>query len=235
MRPLVIVPTYNERENLPLLTQMLLGIAPVRLMIVDDRSSDGTGDIADTLATPVRRSRESGSQDGPRGLGRSYIDGMQAAIALDADPIVQMDADLSHDPTDVPRLIAASAGAGLVVGSRYIAGGQVVNWPIRRVLLSRFANWYVRKLTQLHVHDCTSGFRCWRRSVLERMPLRANRSEGYSFQVEMTWEARRLGCVIVEVPITFSERREGASKLSSRVVLESAILPWRLALRRHVP
>jgi dolichol-phosphate mannosyltransferase len=231
MPPLVIVPTYNERENLPLLTAMLLGVAPVRLMIVDDRSPDGTGDIADILAAQYGDRVTVIHRTGSRGLGRSYIDGMQAAIALDADPIVQMDADFSHNPADVPRLIAASEGAGLVVGSRYIAGGQVVNWPMRRVLLSRFANWYVRTLTHLQVHDCTSGFRCWRRSVLERMPLRANRSEGYSFQVEMTWEARRLGCLIVEVPITFSERREGASKLSSGVVFESAILPWRLALR----
>jgi dolichol-phosphate mannosyltransferase len=231
MPPLVIVPTYNERENLPLLTAMLLGVAPVRLMIVDDRSPDGTGDIADILAAQYGDRVTVIHRTGPRGLGRSYIDGMQAAIALDADPIVQMDADFSHNPADVPRLIAASEGAGLVVGSRYIAGGQVVNWPMRRVLLSRFANWYVRTLTHLQVHDCTSGFRCWRRSVLERMPLSANRSEGYSFQVEMTWEARRLGCLIVEVPITFSERREGASKLSSGVVFESAILPWRLALR----
>jgi dolichol-phosphate mannosyltransferase len=168
---------------------------------------------------------------GARGLGRSYVEGMQLALRSDATHICQMDADFSHDPAELPRLLAAGGSADLVIGSRYIAGGTLRNWPVHRVLLSTVANWYVRSITRLPVHDCTSGFRCWSRDLLARLPLAGIVSDGYAFQVEMTWEARAAGGRIVEVPITFVERRQGSSKLSGSVIGESIVLPWRLAAR----
>ena len=168
---------------------------------------------------------------GMRGLGRSYIDGMRLALDSGATHICQMDADFSHDPADVPRLIEAGARADLVIGSRYVEGGMLRNWPAHRRLLSTFANHYVRMITGLPVHDCTSGFRCWRRELLARLPLPQVVSDGYAFQVEMAWEAQAAGGRIVEIPITFVERRQGASKLSSRVIAESVLLPWRLTMR----
>jgi dolichol-phosphate mannosyltransferase len=170
---------------------------------------------------------------GARGLGRSYVDGFRRALATGADVVVQMDADLSHLPADLPRLLAATGDADLVIGSRYVDGGRVVNWPRRRLALSVFANRYVRLLTRLPVRDVTSGFRCWRRAMLERMPLDRLTSDGYAFQVEMTWHAQRARARLREEPITFVERREGQSKLSGRVIAESIVLPWRLALRRR--
>ena len=144
-----------------------------------------------------------------------------------------MDADLSHDPADLPRLLAASEHADLVIGSRYVPGGRIENWPKRRVLLSAFANRYVRTVTGLRINDSTSGFRCWRREALERLPLDHIVSNGYAFLVELAWEAASAGCHIAEVPITFVERRHGASKLTGRVLVESVLVPWRLAARRR--
>ena len=231
MRPLVIIPTYNERESLPQVVEGLLAHPDVRILVVDDASPDGTGAIADALAArhPARISVL--HRSGERGLGRSYIDGLRAALATDATHICQMDADLSHNPADIPRLLAAASDAELVIGSRYVPGGRIENWPLRRRLLSRYANLYIRTITGLETHDNTSGFRCWTRGGLARMPLDRIESDGYAFLVELNWEARRAGCRIAEVPITFVERRTGASKLSGRVLLESAILPWALAGR----
>jgi dolichol-phosphate mannosyltransferase len=232
MRPLVIVPTYNERENLPVLADGLLRIPDLRVLVVDDGSPDGTGEMADALERQSSGRLTVLHRTGARGLGRSYIDGIRRALATDATVICQMDADLSHDPADVPRLFERTATADLVIGSRYVAGGRIENWPRRRVVLSRFANRYVRAITGLDVNDCTSGFRCWRREATERLPLHRIASDGYAFLVEVVWEAAAAGCRIAEVPITFVERRQGASKLSSRILLESALLPWRLAWRR---
>jgi dolichol-phosphate mannosyltransferase len=142
-----------------------------------------------------------------------------------------MDCDFSHDPSQLPRLLDASTSADLVIGSRYVPGGVLRNWPAHRRVLSRVANWYVRRITRLPVRDCTSGFRCWTRALLTRLPLDRIVSDGYAFQVEMTWEAMRAGAGIAEVPITFTERRLGRSKLSGRVIGESVLLPWRLAAR----
>ena len=158
---------------------------------------------------------------------------MRAALRMNATHICQMDADFSHNPADVPRLLDATRAADVAIGSRYVPGGAVRDWPLRRVALSAFANRYVRVVARLPVHDCTSGFRCWRAELLERFPLDHMISDGYAFQVELTWEACRLGARIVEVPITFVERREGQSKLSGRVIMESAGLPWRLRARGH--
>jgi dolichol-phosphate mannosyltransferase len=231
LRPVVIVPTYNERDNLPVVTNALLRLADVRVLVVDDHSPDGTGRVADTLAAAHGGRVSVVHRTGTRGLGLSYIDGMRAALGSDATHICQMDADLSHDPADVPRLLAAVANADMAIGSRYVTGGRVENWPRRRMLLSAFANWYVRAITGLSVRDCTSGFRCWSRNAIERLPLDRVISNGYAFQVELTWEAAAAGCRIVEIPITFVDRREGSSKMSSRVLVESALTPWRLAAR----
>ena len=230
MRPIVIIPTYNERDNLPVVVDRLLALGIVRVLVVDDGSPDRTGDVADALA----RSHPQVSvlhRKGTRGLGRSYVDGMLHALTTDATHVCQMDADLSHNPDDVPRLLEASAAADLVVGSRYVPGGQLQNWAAHRVVLSAFANYYVRAITRLPVRDVTSGFRCWRRQLLAQLPLRQIVSDGYAFQVEMAWQAFRSGARIVEVPITFVERRQGASKMSGRVIVESMLLPWRLAAR----
>ena len=167
-----------------------------------------------------------------RGLGRSYIDGIKQAIHGPFDVICQMDADFSHDPRHLPDLIAATADADVVIGSRYVPGGAIVNWPRRRLLLSRAANIYIRSVTRLSPRDCTSGYRCWRRDALARLPLDRFISDGYSFLVEMLFVASGQGSRIAEVPITFVERRAGESKLSRAVLLESAITPWRLAATR---
>ena len=231
MRPLVIVPTYNERANLVPLLERLLAIPDLRVLIVDDASPDGTGQIADAYAAANRARVQVLHRTGKRGLGLSYIDGMYVALRTDATHICQMDADLSHDPADVPRLLHAAEQADFVIGSRYVAGGRIENWPLHRRMLSAFANRYIRAITRLAIRDCTSGFRCWRREALERLPLASIRSDGYAFIVELAWEASRAGLRCAEVPITFVERREGASKLSSGVIMESAIVPWRLAAR----
>jgi dolichol-phosphate mannosyltransferase len=234
MTAMVIVPTYNERANLPVLLAGLMKHASVRVLVVDDQSPDGTGDIADALARDYPGRIDVLHRTGRRGLGRSYIDGINRAIAEPVDYICQMDADLSHDPQYLPDLLAAASHADVVLGSRYIPGGAVVNWPLRRRLLSRFANLYIRTVTRLGAHDCTSGYRCWRRSALASLPLDRFFSDGYSFLVEMLFVASRRGYQIAEVPITFVERREGESKISNAVLLESAITPWRLIASRDL-
>lgn len=235
MRPLVVVPTYNERENLPRLVAALLPIDALQVLVVDDGSPDGTGDVADDLAAASAGRVRVLHRTGARGLGRSYVDGMRLALEGDATHVCQMDADCSHDPADVPRLLAAAAQADLVVASRYVPGGSVQNWPAHRRALSAFANWYVRAITRLPAFDATSGFRCWRRELLARLPLDRIVSNGYAFQVEMLWEAHAAGGRIVEIPITFVERRTGVSKMSGGVIAESVWLPWRLVAQRRRP
>jgi dolichol-phosphate mannosyltransferase len=231
MRPLVLVPTYNERDNLRPLVAALMAIAGVKVLIVDDNSPDGTADEAEALAAASHGRVSVMRRAGPRGFGRSYIDGMAAALRTDATHICQMDADFSHDPAALPQLLTAATTADLVIGSRYVPGGELRNWPAHRRVLSRFANWYIRAITRLPVHDSTGGFRCWTRGLLARLPLDRIVSNGYAFQLEMAWEAHTAGGRIVEVPITFVERREGQSKMSGRVIAESVVLPWRLIAR----
>jgi dolichol-phosphate mannosyltransferase len=211
----------------------LLDLPGIHVLIVDDASPDGTGDVADAIAGRSAGRVSVMHRTGPRGLGLSYVDGMRQALRGDATHICQMDADFSHNPADVPRLLAQADRADLVIGSRYVRGGRIENWPFRRVLLSGFANWYVRAMTGIRIKDCTSGFRCWRREAVQRLPLDHIASNGYAFLVELVWEATAADCRVVEVPITFVERRQGASKLSGRVVIESALLPWRLLTRRR--
>jgi dolichol-phosphate mannosyltransferase len=226
----VVIATYNERENLPLLVEAILKEPGYRIIVVDDNSPDGTGEIAETLSARFPGRIIVIHRTGPRGLGRSLIEGLKRALADGADLIFQMDADFSHDPKYLPEMAAATAEADLVIGSRYLNGVSVVNWPLQRIILSAFANRYIRSVTGLAVHDCTSGYRCWRRDCLARIPLERLISEGYAFLVETLYLAKRLGCSIREVPIIFVERRLGSSKVSSGVLIESVIVPWRLRL-----
>ncbi len=232
---LVIVPTYNERDNVTLLAAGVMQHENVRLLIVDDQSPDGTGEIADGLARQYAGRLEVLHRTGPRGLGLAYLDGFKKALGASVDVICQMDADLSHDPARLPALIAAVANADLAIGSRYVPDGTVVNWPLFRVVLSRFANIYVRRVTRLHVRDCTSGYRCWRRATLASLPLDRIFSDGYSFLIETLYLAARRGCRVTEVPIAFVERRRGESKLSGAVFVESLVTPWRLVARNSRP
>jgi dolichol-phosphate mannosyltransferase len=232
MDVLVILPTYNERENVPDLIRAILAHADHRVMIVDDGSPDGTGQVAEAMAAEHPGRIEVVHRTGPRGLGRSYVDGLQRALRGSAEIICQMDADWSHDPQYLPALVAATAEYDVVIGSRYLNGVSVVNWPLRRIILSAFGNRYIRLVTRLSPRDCTSGYRCWRREALARLPLDGVVSDGYAFLVELLFEAATRGARIGEVPIIFVERRKGVSKLSTNVLVESLITPWRLAFRR---
>jgi len=232
MDVLIVTPTYNERDNLPVLADGILKHDGARMLVVDDGSPDGTGAIADALAAKYPGRIEVMHRTGPRGLGRSYVDGLLHAIREGrAEFICQMDADLSHNPEYLPDLVAAAATNDLVIGSRYLRGVSVVNWPLHRIFLSAFGNRYIRFITSLSASDCTSGYRCWRREALARMPIADMVSDGYSFLVEMLYEAQRRGLRIGEVPIIFIERRLGQSKLSGNVLIESLIMPWRLVFR----
>jgi len=231
MNVLIVVPTYNERESLPELVSQVMAQDGVRMLVVDDGSPDGTGSLAEELGQRHSGRLEVLHRTGRRGLGASYVEGLQRALASDAPVIAQMDADLSHDPRYLAEMVAATEQYDLVVGSRYLRGVSVVNWPLHRLALSVAANRYIRVVTGLPLQDCTSGFRCWRRDALERIRFDAIRSEKYAFLVEITYEAQRVGCHIVEVPIIFIERRRGVSKLSSKTLFESLILPWHLRFR----
>jgi dolichol-phosphate mannosyltransferase len=229
---LVIVPTFNERDNLPVLTAALMVYPEISMLIVDDNSPDGTGELADKLARRYPDRVEVLHRTANRGLGRSYVDGIRSALNRSVDVICQMDSDLSHDPRQLRALIAATENADVAIGSRYVAGGAIVNWPLQRRLLSRFANSYIRLVTRMSARDCTSGYRCWRREALASIPLDHTGSEGYSFLVEMIFAASVAGLRFAEVPITFVERRLGESKLSKAVLIESALTPWRLIASR---
>jgi dolichol-phosphate mannosyltransferase len=227
-RTLIVVPTYNERENVTALVPELLKVAPeTDILLVDDDSPDKTADHAEKLfgANPrfsvLRRT-------GSRGYGRSLLDGYRAAIARNYGRLVQLDADFSHAPHMVPALIDATRTADVAIGSRYCSGGRVSNWPLRRRLLSRFANRYVRKITGLKARDSTSGFRCYTRRALQSLLETATAAEGYAFLVETVFRAEGAGLRIVELPITFVDRREGQSKMSRKIIIESALKPWRL-------
>ncbi len=235
---LVVIPTYNERENLEPITARVRAAAPdAHILIVDDGSPDGTGDIADALAADsdaihvLHRSAKAG-------LGAAYIAGFGWALAQHQpryDLMIEMDADGSHAPEHVPELIAAAASADVVVGSRWVRGGRVVNWPRRREALSRGANLYTRLALGIGVRDSTAGFRAYRREVLEAIPLETVDSQGYCFQVDMTWRAAQEGFVIDEVPITFVEREAGESKMSGSIVREALVkvTQWGVSRRRQ--
>ncbi len=231
MSTIIIIPTYNEAQNLQVLAPQLAQAVPeAHLMLVDDASPDGTADKAEELfkTRPEYANYSVLRRTGPRGLGLAYRDGFSKAMEKGYDRVLQMDADLSHDPFDIPTLLAASARADLVIGSRYVRNGKVRDWPQRRVLLSRFAGWYVRQVLGTPFTDPTAGFRCWTRKGLQAVKVGTLRSEGYAFQVEMILRAFRAHLNIEEVPITFSDRTHGKSKMSWVVLFESMLLPWAL-------
>jgi dolichol-phosphate mannosyltransferase len=232
MKTLVLIPTYNEKDNIPILVTELMTIPGVSVMVLDDQSPDGTGKVADELGVTFPGRVQALHRTGQRGLGVSYLEGFHRAINSDYDFVCQMDADLSHDPKYLPEMIAkAAAGADLVIGSRYLNGISVVNWPLRRIILSSFANFYIRTVTGLHMRDITTGYRCWRRESLAKLPLDRIVSDGYAFLLDVTFMAADAGLHIVESPIIFVERRIGASKLSSGVLIESLFTPWKLIMR----
>ena len=229
---LVVLPTYNERPNIERVATGILAHDAARLLVVDDNSPDGTGGMADDLAVRFPGRVEVMHRTGPRGLGRSYNDGLRRALETDADVICQMDADMSHDPKYLAAIVAATAEFDLVLGSRYLGDKvAVVNWPIHRLALSAFANKYIRLITGLSPYDCTTGYRAWRREALAKLPLHEANASGYAFLTEMLFEAQHRGCRIGESPIVFVERQEGYSKLSWKVLAESLLTPWRLVAR----
>lgn len=231
MTLLIVLPTYNERPNIEAVSERILSHEFARLLVVDDESPDGTAEAAEALAARFPGRIEVMHRRGARGLGLAYNDGLRRALASEVDAIGQMDADFSHDPAYLPDLMAALEQHDLVIGSRYLRGVSVVNWPLHRLFLSVFANRYIRFITGMTTHDCTSGFRIWRRDALARMPLDRARANGYAFLTEMLFAAAKRGCRIGEVPIIFVERQKGYSKVSSGVLMESLMTPWRLVLR----
>jgi dolichol-phosphate mannosyltransferase len=234
-RTTVCLPTYDERENLEPMVRALSGVLGPedRVLVIDDSSPDGTGAIADRLAAELdwvdvlHRPRK-------EGLGRAYLDGFRRALADGAELVLELDCDFSHDPADVPRLLQASEGADLVLGSRYVRGGGTQNWGLLRRAISRWGSLYAQVLLGLHVRDLTGGFKCYRREVLETIDLDAIRSRGYAFQIETTYRAVRAGFRVVEIPIRFTDREVGGSKMSRSIVLEAIwkVPALRLASRR---
>jgi dolichol-phosphate mannosyltransferase len=226
-KAVVCLPTYNERENLePMLRA--LGDKGVRVLVIDDSSPDGTGELADQLADELDHV-DVLHLERKEGLGPAYLAGFRRALADGAELVLEMDCDFSHDPKDVPRLIAAAADADVVLGSRYVPGGAVRNWGVLRRFVSAGGSWYARVVLGVSVHDLTGGFKCYRRAVLETLDLDAIRSKGYAFQIETTYRALRAGYRVTEVPITFADREVGGSKMSRGIVAEAI---WRVPALR---
>ena len=228
-RALVIIPTYNERENISrIIPAVLAQDERIEVLVVDDGSPDGTGDIVDGIAA-VNPKVHALHRSGKLGLGKAYVAGFRWALDRDYKFIFEMDADFSHNPDRLPKFLDAIENADLVLGSRYQNGQvNVVNWPMSRLFLSYSANIYARHVTGLRVFDATGGFKCFRREVLEAIDLSDVRSNGYAFQIEMTFRAWKKGFRIVEIPIVFVDRTEGASKMSKRIVREAVWMVWRL-------
>jgi len=233
-KTLVIVPTYNERENLPKLVERIMRQpALVDLLIVDGNSPDGTGQLADEIAANNPRVHVFHEKE-KAGLGRAYCAAFQWALQRDYEFIIEMDGDVSHNPDDIPAFLAAAENADLVLGSRYKNGIRVINWPLKRLMLSMSAAKYVQLVTGMPISDPTGGYKCFRRSALASINLEAIRSNGYSFQVEMTHKIWRQGGKIVEVPIVFTDRFQGSSKMSSKIVREAFWMVWRLLLQNKL-
>jgi dolichol-phosphate mannosyltransferase len=229
-RCIAVIPTFNECENLPLLVPQVLAQNPrLEILVVDDASPDGTGRIADELARDeprvhvLHRARK-------EGLGVAYLAGFARALELGADCIVQMDADFSHPPETLPTLLEEIEHHDAVMGSRYLDGITVVNWPIERILISYFGNWYVRKVTRLPISDTTGGFRCMRRDLLERIGVERIQANGYAFQIELNYRIVRSGARVKEIPFFFLDRTRGASKLTLRIGLEALWVVWWLRI-----
>ncbi|MHB8792916.1 MAG: polyprenol monophosphomannose synthase [Thermoleophilia bacterium] len=231
----VILPTYNERENLERFVARLLEVFDAnsldgRIIVVDDGSPDGTGEIADSLAARLNNLSVIHRPE-KQGIGPAYVAGFKQALATDTQYIMEMDCDFSHDPANIPAFLDAIKQADLVLGSRYVPGGRVENWGLLRRLISRWGGLYARLVLGIPVNDLTGGNKCFRRKVLETLDLDAVSSQGYGFQIEMTYRTIRRGFRVKEIPITFSDRQLGQSKMSKRIVFEAVILVWKLRLR----
>ncbi|HSE67209.1 MAG TPA: polyprenol monophosphomannose synthase [Gemmatimonadales bacterium] len=230
-RVLVIVPTYNEATNLPQIVPAILRQDPrIEVLVVDDNSPDGTGDLADRMSQAKPRVHVL-HRLAKEGLGRAYLAGFRWALDHGFQAVFEMDADFSHDPEFLPEFLREIEDADLVLGSRYATGVNVINWPISRLLLSLFANLYARWITGLPLTDSTGGFKCFRREVLEAIPLERVRSNGYAFQIEMSFRAWKKGFRLTEIPIIFHDRVEGHSKMSKRIVREAIWMVWWLRLQ----
>jgi dolichol-phosphate mannosyltransferase len=221
----VILPTYNERENLPQIVPAILEAAPVDVLVVDDDSPDGTGVLAADLAAKEPRVKVL-HRPAKEGLGRAYLAGFERALQQGYDRIVEMDADFSHDPSMLPKLLGTDAG--LVLGSRYVAGGGTVHWGLGRRLLSRGGSLYARTILGVPVRDLTGGFKCFRREVLESIDLGTVRSSGYAFQIELTYRTLKRGFTVREIPIVFADRRVGRSKMNRAIVAEALWMVWKI-------
>ena len=230
MKPIVVIPTYNERENVAAMAAAVLENLPPegRLLFLDDNSPDGTGAIIDGLC--ARNPRIAVLHRAKKeGLGRAYVAGFARALALGATHVVEMDCDFSHDPKDIPRMLAAVADADVVVGSRYVKGGRCVGWPFRRWFVSFFGGRFIRFVLGVPVQDPTGGFKCFTRAALERLgDFSAVRSFGYSFQMEMNWRMAQMGLRLKEIPITFTERRAGTSKITGSIAAETLKMVFKL-------
>ena len=232
-RAVVVIPTYNERENIEGLVEAVIAAAPyVRVLIVDDNSPDGTGEIADALADRFPEMISVLHRDRKEGIGPAYLAGFAWAIENDAPVVVSMDADFSHDPADVPRLLAEVTRSDIALGSRYIADGRTVGWPWFRRVISRAGGTYARLILGVHVTDLTGGFKAYRRAVIQRILAGQIRSDGYGFQIETVYRSIKRGFLVTEVPIVFHDRTKGRSKLSRRIVLEAMLVVWRLRFER---
>lgn len=230
MTVLVVIPTYNERDNIiRLIPEVLAQDSRISILVVDDNSPDGTADAVEKIAERDDRILLL-RRGGKLGLGSAYRDGFRMALQRGASYIIEMDADFSHDPKSLPALLKEAESHDLVIGSRYKTGVSVVNWPIRRLLLSYCATIYTRMITGLRISDCTSGFKCFRREVLEAIDLDTVRSDGYSFQIEMNYLCMEKGFRIGEVPIIFIDRHAGTSKMSKKIVREAVLMVWKLRI-----
>jgi dolichol-phosphate mannosyltransferase len=229
-RVIVVIPTYNEIENLPLLAPKVLAQDPrIELLIVDDSSPDGTGKLADDLARQNPRVHVL-HREAKQGLGPAYRAGLRRALELGADFVIQMDADFSHPPETLPALLAEIETQDVVLGSRYLNGITVVNWPIERILISWFGNWYARKVTGLPISDTTGGFRCIRRELLEKVGFERIRSNGYAFQIELNYRFMKHHARVKEIQFFFLDRTRGTSKLTLRIALEAFWIVWWLRI-----
>jgi dolichol-phosphate mannosyltransferase len=227
---LVVVPTYNERHNLPRLTERILAVEPkFDVLVVDDNSPDGTGQVADALAAQQPAVHVL-HRPGKQGLGRAYVAGFKWAVERGYEYICQMDADHSHNPDELPAFITAAREYDLVLGSRYLGGIRVLDWDMTRLLISSFGNWYARAITGLSFSDLTGGFKCYRRAVLEAIDLESVHSIGYAFQIEMTWWALQRGFRVGEIPIIFYGRDHGETKFSRAILWEAVWTVWKLRL-----
>ena len=230
---LVVIPTYNERDNIASLVETVLALdARYAVLVVDDSSPDGTGPIVEELASRFPGRVELLTRDRKQGIGRAYVAGFTRALETDAPLIAQMDADHSHQPSDLARLVKAAESAELVLASRYIEGGATHGWPWHRRLVSRAGGFYAGLILGVPIKDLTGGFKVWQRATLDGIELDSIHSDGYCFQIETTYRALRKGFAVEQVPITFTDRVAGKSKLSRRVVIEAAIMVWRLRFRQ---